>query len=95
MEHSDQGSVNRAENILEDRINKAIDAKRHQVRDALIEIEANFRKSIEGHITYHKYLMEQAKEHGDLAAAIRHQVMIETYEAILRNYSLSGSYDKV
>ena len=95
MDSSSKKKTMTSEEILDERINKAIDAKKHLVREALKEIESNFRNSMEGHITYHKYLMKEAREHGELAAAIRHQVMIETYESILRNYSLSNSYNNV
>jgi hypothetical protein len=81
--------------IFDDRTNKAIDSKRYQVRNRLMEIEANIRKSIEGHITYHKYLMQEAKNVGDMAQAMHHQVMMETYESVLKNYSMSNSYNNV
>jgi intergrase/recombinase len=81
--------------VFEDRVGKAIDAQKLRVRDALKEIEANYRTSTEAHITYHKHLMEHARAHGDLATAIHHQVMVETYQSILKNYSMSNSYDNV
>jgi hypothetical protein len=81
--------------IMEDQMNKVIDAKRHQIREALKEVEKNTRASYLSHIEYHKYLLEQAKEKGDVATALHHRVMMETYESILKNYSMSNSYDNV
>jgi hypothetical protein len=86
--------VQAVENIFESKVSQAIDAKKYQVRQALKHVEDITRKNYEGQITYHKYLKESALEHGDLAAATHHQVMIETFESILRNFSMSGSYDK-
>lgn len=83
------------EKIFDRKVAQAIDAKRHQMREALREIESNARKSYEAHITYHKLMKEAAKEQGDIQGAVRHQVMTETYEAILRNFTMSGSYDTV
>ena len=83
------------EEIFDRKVTQAIDAKKHQMREALKEIEGNTRKNYEAHIAYHKYMMEAAKEQGDIQGAVRHQVMTETYEAILRNFTMSGSYDKV
>ena len=39
--------------------------------------------------------MEEAKKKGDISSAIHHKVMMETYESILKNYSMSNSYDNV
>lgn len=87
---------NRAvEELFDKKINQAIDAKKHEMRGALKEIEHNTRKNYEAHITYHKLMAEAAREQGDIQGAMRHQVMIETYEAILRSFTMSGSYDKV
>lgn len=85
---------NSIEEAFEDRVNKAIDLRQKQTKDILQEIESNFRKSIEGHIEYHRYLVEQSREKGDIALAIHHRVMMETYQSILKNYSMSGSYNK-
>ena len=85
---------NSVEEAFDDRISKAIDLRKKQTKDVLQEIEANFRKSIEGHVEYHRYLVQQSKEKGDIATAIHHQVMMETYQSILKNYSMSGSYDR-
>jgi hypothetical protein len=49
---------------------------------------------MEGHVEYHRYLVEESREKGDLAMAIHHQVMMETYQSILKNYSMSGSYNR-
>lgn len=81
--------------IMNDRIEQAIDAKKHQMRDVLKEVEKNFQTSIQGHIDYHTFLLAESKKKGDIASAVRHQVLIETYEGILRNYSMSNSYDNV
>lgn len=78
--------------MLDENVNSLIDARNQQTREALKEIEKTFRSGIESHIAYHKLLMESARERGDLPAAMRCQVMIETYESILKNYSLSKSY---
>ena len=85
---------NSVEEAFDDRISKAIDLRKKQTKDVLQEIETNFRKSIEGHVEYHRYLVEQSKEKGDIATAIHHQVMMETYQSILKNYSMSGSYNR-
>lgn len=53
------------------------------------------RDNYQAHITYHKFLLQSAKDHGDIAAATHHQVMIETFEGLLKNFSMSGSYDTV
>ena len=82
------------EDLFDDRISRAIDAKTHQVNETLKEVEKNFRTSIEGHVTYHRLMMETSKQNGDISGAIRHQVLLETYEGILRNYTLSSRYDK-
>jgi predicted transcriptional regulator len=86
--------INSVEEAFDDRISKAIDLKKKQTKDVLQEIEANFRKSVEGHVEYHRYLVQQSKEKGDIATAIHHQVMMETYQSILKNYSMSGSYNR-
>jgi predicted transcriptional regulator len=86
--------TNSVEEAFDDRISKAIDLKKNQTKGVLQEIEANFRKSIEGHVEYHRYLVQQSKEKGDIATAIHHQVMMETYQSILKNYSMSGSYNR-
>lgn len=39
--------------------------------------------------------MEEARQKGDLALAIHHKVLMETYEGILKNFTMSNSYDKV
>lgn len=80
--------------IMNDRIEQAIDAKRQQTRDVLKEVERNFQMSIRGHIDYHKYLMEEAKKNENVALMIHHRVLMETYESILKNYSMSNSYDR-
>jgi len=85
---------NSVEEAFDDRVNKAIDLRQKQTKDILQEIESNFRKSIEGHIEYHRYLVEQSREKGDIALAIHHRVMMETYQSILKNYSMCGSYNK-
>jgi hypothetical protein len=81
------------EELFDDRISRAIDAKTHQVNETLKEVEKNFRTSIEGHVTYHKLMMETSRQNGDIPGAIRHQVLLETYEGILKNYTLSSRYD--
>jgi hypothetical protein len=86
---------NLTESVFEDRIGKAIDAQKLGVREALREIEANYRTTTEAHITYHRELMQHAKDHGDIATAIHHQVMMETYQSILKNYSMSNSYNNM
>jgi erythromycin esterase-like protein len=83
-----------AQEIFDRKVTQAIDAKKHQMNEALREIEGNTRKNYEAHVTYHKLMAEAAREHGDFQGAMRHQVMIETYESILRNFTMSGSYDK-
>lgn len=84
-----------AQEIFDRKVTQAIDAKKHQMNEALREIEGNTRKNYEAHITYHKLMAEAAREQSDFQVAMRHQVMIETYESILRNFTMSGSYDKV
>lgn len=79
--------------IFDEKVNSIIDARNQQTKEALKEIEKTFRTGIESHITYHRILMKSAKERGDLPAVMRCQVMIETYESILKSYSLSRSYD--
>jgi hypothetical protein len=86
---------NQTESELEDRVGKAINAQKARVRETLREIEINYQTSTEAHIEYHRYLMGQAKAKGDLARAIHHQVMMETYQSILKNYSMSNSYNNV
>ncbi|GEM_PF-2507501 len=81
------------DNLMNEQINKAIDAKKYQTREALKEVEKNTRMTFLAHVDYHKFLMEEAKKRADIPSAIHHQVMMETYEAILKNYSMSGSYD--
>jgi hypothetical protein len=83
------------EELFDRKISQAIDAKKDQMRDSLREIEANTRKNYEAHLTYHKLMAETAREQGDIQGGVRHQVMIETYESILRSFTMSGSYDKV
>jgi len=80
---------------MNDRIEQAIDAKRQQTRDVLKEVERNFQKSIQGHIDFHKFLMEEAKKTNDLSSMIHHRVLMETYESILKNYSVSSTHDWV
>ena len=82
-----------SQETLDDSVSKAIDAKVCQTRDILKEIERNTRISFEGHVTHHKYLMDAAKQRGDIATAIHHQVVMETYQSILKNFSMSGAYD--
>ena len=82
------------EGLFDDRVNKAIDANRYQVREALKEIERDIRAFYLAHIEYHRCMMEEAKAKGDVAAAIHHQVLMEAYQGILKNFSLSESYDR-
>ena len=81
--------------LLNDRIEQAIDAKKHQIREVLKEVENTTKASFQAHVDYHKYLMEEAKQKGDIAVAIHHKVLMETYEGILRNFTMSNAYDKV
>jgi hypothetical protein len=81
--------------ILDDRIEQAIDAKKHQMREVLKEVEKNTQTSFQGHIDYHKYLMQEAMQKGDIAAAMHHRVLMETYQSLLNNFSMSNSYDHV
>jgi len=81
--------------MLNDRIEEAIDAKNYQIREVLKEVERNTRSSFQAHIDYHKFLMEEAREKGDIALAIRHKVLMETYEGILKNFSMSNSYNTI
>lgn len=78
--------------IFDEKVNSIIDAKKQQTKEALREIEKTFRAGIEGHIAYHKLLMESASEQGDLPAVMRCKVMIETYESILENYLPASRY---
>jgi len=78
---------------LDEDMERAIDAKRHQTREVLKEVEKTFQTSIQAHIDYHKFLMNAAKERNDILSMNRHLILMETYESILKNYSLSGSYD--
>ena len=81
--------------LLNDRIEEAIDAKKYQIREVLKEVESNTKTSFQAHIDYHKYLMEEARERGDISSAIHHKVLMETYESILKNFSMSNAYDGV
>jgi hypothetical protein len=83
------------ESIFESKVSQAIDAKKYQVKEALKSVEQMTRDNYQAHITYHKFLLQSAKDHGDIAAATHHQVMIETFEGLLKNFSMSGSYDTV
>lgn len=83
------------DNFVNERIDKAIDSKQHQIREVLKEVERNTRSSYQGHMDYHKFLMEEARKKGDVALAIHHQVLMETYEGILKNFSMSNSYELV
>jgi hypothetical protein len=83
------------ESIFESKVNQAIDAKKYQVREALKSVEKMTRDNYEAHVTYHKFLLQSAKERGDIATATHHSVMIDTFEMLLKNFSMSGSYDKV
>ncbi|AFU60249.1 MAG: hypothetical protein QXX64_06350 [Nitrososphaera sp.] len=82
------------EDLFDDKVNKAIDANRYQVREALKEIERNTRAFYLTNTEYHRRMMEEAKTKGDIATAIHHQVLMETYQGILKNFSLSESYDR-
>jgi len=73
---------------------QAIDAKKYQVREVLKEVESNTKTTFQAHIDYHKFLMEEARQKGDLALAIHHKVLMETYEGILKNFSMSNAYDR-
>jgi hypothetical protein len=99
--HQMSSSANSAKNtrtnneLVNDRIEQAIDAKKHQMRGVLKEVERNTQISFQGHIDYHKYLMQQAMEKGDIASAMHHKILMETYQSILNNFSLSDSYDHI
>jgi len=86
---------NLTESVFEDRVGKAIDAQKYRVREALKEVERNTRISYQSHIDYHKHLLREAKAHGEVANAMHHQIMVETYQSILKNYTMSNSYDNV
>ena len=60
----------------------------------LKEVETNFRKTISGHIEYHRYLENEALKEGHTLRARHHAVRRTVYEQILSNYSLSQIYDK-
>lgn len=87
-------STSSVDALLEDSVNKSIDTQKYRVREALKEVEKNTRISFQAHIDFHKFLMEEAKAKGDIASAVHHQVLMETYQGILKNFSLSNSYDK-
>jgi hypothetical protein len=88
------GDAIAADRLFDDRVERAIDASRYRVREALKIVESTTKISFQGHIDYHKYLMEEARRIGDIATAMRHQVLMETYQSILKNFSLSNSYDR-
>ena len=58
------------------------------------EVEANFRRTIEGHVTYHSYLEQEALNAKDSIRANYHSIRREVYQQILDNYSLSNIYCK-
>src|ERR1044072_2006186 len=62
--------------LMNDRIEKAIDAKKHRMRGVLKEVERKTQIPFQGHIDYHKYLMRQAMEKGDVDSAMHHKVLM-------------------
>jgi hypothetical protein len=66
-----------------------VDRERKQGLSISREIEVNFTKMIQAHISSHSRSREIALEHGNFLDAAHHQVMLEAYRAILRNHVFS------
>ena len=81
--------------LMDENMERAIGAKRQQTRKVLKEVERNFQITIRAHIDYHKFLMKESEERNDLSVMTHHRILMETYEGILNNYSMSNSYDNV
>jgi ribosomal protein S17E len=72
--------------------NRLITENKEYTNQVLKEIEKNFRNTIQGHITHHGYLEEEAEKRGDIGAVMYHRTRREVYQQILASYSLSNSY---
>ena len=79
--------------ITNEVMEQAIDEKKRQVREALKEAENRTRTSFQSQNEYHRQMMEEARKKDDIAAVLHHRIMMETYDSILKYFSLSDSDD--
>jgi len=86
---SDNNKQETSFELISAEIDQAIEAKRHQTSEMLDEVEKHFQTLVQSHIDYHKYLMEQAKKKDEMQLVDHHRALMETYEAIIKNYSMS------
>lgn len=73
--------------LIEDSLKIAFEGKRERMREVLQSAEDSFISNMQAHIIHHKYLLESALEQNDIKRIAYHQIMIETFQSILINYT--------
>ena len=77
--------------LAEYRLRNIVQGNRQQMREVLQSAEDAFINNMQANVTHHRYLLDVAIEKRDVKMAAHHQVMADTYQAILNNYTLASN----
>jgi hypothetical protein len=72
-----------------DSMNRVIENSKANTDRIIESLNDNYGRFLQASITHHSYLKEVAEQHGDLAALMHHQVMLETYQSMLDGYRIN------